>query len=144
MEWKQIMGINYFKKLPWVNAFPLTRYPLRVSFNRLIRTRNVKRVRGSSTPPTCEQAEGAARPLVHVHVVRVNMAHQDAVVVVVQVVPPQHVQLPPHRRHHVVNSPLQHGTAGQPLVLMGSEVGWGGGTDGGEERGKKVMQMRGR
>lgn len=55
------------------------------------------------------------------------MAHQDAVVVVVQVVPPQHVQLPPHRRHHVVNSPLQHGTAGQPLVLMGSGVGgWGG------------------
>lgn len=100
-----------------------------------------------STPPTCEQAEGAARPLVHVHVVGVNMAHQDAVVVVVQVVPPQHVQLPPHRRHHVVNSPLQHGTAGQPLVLMGRGGGGGGvggGTDGGEERGKKVMQMRGR
>lgn len=51
------------------------------------------------------------------------MAHQDAVVVVVQVVPPQHVQLPPHRRHHVVNSPLQHGTAGQPLVLMGGGRG---------------------
>lgn len=68
------------------------------------------------------------------------MAHQDAVVVVVQVVPPQHVQLPPHRRHHVVNSPLQHGTAGQPLVLMGSgvEVVWGGrGGGGGQMEGKK-------
>lgn len=73
---------------------------------------------GSSTLPTCEQAEGAARPLVQIHVVGVNMADQDAVVVVVQVVPPQHVELPPHRRHHVVNSPLQHGTAGQPLVLQ--------------------------
>lgn len=80
---------------------------------------------GSSTLPTCEQAEGAARPLVQIHVVGVNMADQDAVVVVVQVVPPQHVEPPPHRRHHVVNSPLQHGTAGQPLVLQGG--GWGGG-----------------
>lgn len=47
------------------------------------------------------------------------MADQDAIVVVVQVVPPEHVQLPPHRRHDVVHSPLQHGTAGQPLVLRG-------------------------
>lgn len=67
--------------------------------------------------PTREEAEGAARPLVQVHVVGVDVADQDAVVVVVQVVPAQHVELPPHRRHDVVNPPLQHGTAGQPLVL---------------------------
>lgn len=65
------------------------------------------------------------------------MAHQDAVVVVVQVVPPQHVQLPPHRRHHVVNAPLQHGTAGQPLVLVGSGVEVGGKGGGNRWRGRK-------
>lgn len=54
---------------------------------------------------------------VHVHVVGVDMADQDAVVVVIQVVAAQHVQVPPHRRHDVVNPPLQHGAAGQPLVL---------------------------
>lgn len=70
-----------------------------------------------ATLPTREEAEGAARPLVQVHVVGVDVAHQDAVVVVVQVVPAEHVELPPHRRHDVVNPPLQHGTAGQPLVL---------------------------
>ena len=69
--------------------------------------------------PTREEAEGAARPLVQVHVVGVDVADQNAVVVVVQVVPAQHIELPPHRRHDVVNSPLQHGTAGQPLVLRG-------------------------
>lgn len=78
-----------------------------------------------STLPTREEAEGAARPLVQVHVVGVDVADQDAVVVVVQVVPTQHVELPPHRRHDVVNSPLQHGTAGQPLVLK-TEVTGGG------------------
>lgn len=67
--------------------------------------------------PTREEAEGAARPLVQVHVVGVDVTDEDAVVVVVQVVPTQHVQLPPDRRHDVVNPPLQHGTAGQPLVL---------------------------
>lgn len=104
---------------------------------------------GSSTLLTCEQAEGAARPLVHIHVIGVDVAHQDAVVVVVQVVPPQHVQLPPHRRHHVVNSPLQHGTAGQPLVLHEPGGGWGGGhrwrQRKGEEShadGRKVRCMR--
>lgn len=74
---------------------------------------------GLFTLPTCEEAEGAARPLVQVHVVGVDVADQDAVVVVVQVVPTEHVELPPHRRHDVVNSPLQHGTAGQPLILSG-------------------------
>lgn len=49
------------------------------------------------------------------------MADEDAVVVVVQVIPPQDVQVPPHGRHDVVNSPLQHGAAGQPLVL---EMWW--------------------
>lgn len=99
----------------------------------------------SSTLPTCEQAEGAARPLVHVHVVGVDVAHQDAVVVVVQVVAPQHVELPPHRRHHVVDSPLQHGTAGQPLVLQEPRL-WGlGGQMEGEESDadeRKVRCMR--
>lgn len=75
-------------------------------------------VRGFITWPTCEEAEGAARPLVQVHVVRVDVTDQDAVVVVIQVVPTEHVQLPPHRRHDVVHSPLQHGTAGQPAVLQ--------------------------
>lgn len=74
---------------------------------------------GFSIWPTCEEAEGAARPLVHVHVVGVNMADQDAVVVVVQVVPTQHIKLSPYRCHDVVDSPLQHGTTGQPLVLYG-------------------------
>lgn len=75
--------------------------------------------------PTREEAEGAARPLVQVHVVGVDVADQDAVVVVVQVVPTQHVELPPHGRHDVVNSPLQHGTAGQPLVLKRRWRWWG-------------------
>lgn len=72
--------------------------------------------------PTSEEAEGTASPLVQVHVVGVDMADQDAVVVIVQVIPAQYVELPPHCRHDVVNSPLQHGTAGQPLVLRGVEV----------------------
>lgn len=38
------------------------------------------------TLPTREEAEGAASPLVHVHVVRVNVTDQDAVVVVVEVI----------------------------------------------------------
>lgn len=32
---------------------------------------------------TCEETEGAACPLVHVHVVRVDVSNQDAVIVVV-------------------------------------------------------------
>lgn len=76
---------------------------------------------GPTTRPTCEEAEGAARPLVQVHVVGVDGTHQDAVVVVIQVVPAEHVELPPHRRHDVVHPPLQHGTAGQPLVLKVAE-----------------------
>lgn len=60
----------------------------------------------SSTVPTSEEAEGAASPLVQVHVVRVDVADEDAVVVVVQVVAAQHVELPPHRRHDMVHSPL--------------------------------------
>lgn len=38
---------------------------------------------GFSMLPTCEEAEGAACPLVQIHVVGVDMADQDAVVVVV-------------------------------------------------------------
>lgn len=71
--------------------------------------------------PTCEEAEGAAGPLVQVHVVAVDVTDQDAVVVVVQVVPAEHVELPPHGRHDVVHAPLQHGTAGQPLILTESK-----------------------
>lgn len=75
------------QKSPLGNAFPLIHYPLLVIFNRLIQTGFFKCVCGSrgasSTLPTCEQAEGAARPLVQIHVVGVNMADQDAVVVVV-------------------------------------------------------------
>ncbi len=101
---------------------------------------------GFFTLPTREEAEGAARPLVQVHVVGVDVADQDAVVVVVQVVPTQHVELPPHRRHDVVNSPLQHGTAGQPLVLKRKvevvESGIRGKADGREERWKKMIRHR--
>lgn len=85
---------------------------------------------GSITLPTCEEAEGATRPRVQVHVVGVDVTDEDAVVVVIQVVPAQHVELPPHRRHDVVHAPLHHGTAGQPLVLEVVEskrcVGWEG------------------
>lgn len=56
--------------------------------------------------PTCEQAKGAACPLVHVHVVGVNVADQYAVIVIVQVVPTQYIELPPHCRHDVVYPPL--------------------------------------
>lgn len=80
-------------------------------------------MRESSPQPTREEAEGAAGPLVHVHVVGVDVAHQDAVVVVVQVVAAQHVEVPPHRRHDVVDPPLQHGAAGQPLVLSAGRGG---------------------
>lgn len=66
---------------------------------------------------TCEEAEGAAGPLVQVHVVGVDVADQDAVVVVVQVVSSEHIKVPPHGHHDMIDSPLQHGAAGQPLVL---------------------------
>lgn len=72
---------------------------------------------GEASRLTCEEAEGAAGPLVQVHVVRVDVADQDAVVVVVQVVSPEHVQVPPHGHHDVIDPALQHGAAGQPLVL---------------------------
>lgn len=72
------------------------------------------------------------------------MADQDAVVVVVQVVAAQHVEVPPHRRHDVVNPPLQHGAVGQPLVLSAGGGGGGGGGGGrgvgGVRRGDQVEE----
>lgn len=72
---------------------------------------------------TCQQAEDAATPLVGVHRVRVDVAHQDPIVVEVQVVPAQHVEMAPHSGHNVVYPPLEHGAVSQPVVLTQGEGG---------------------
>lgn len=57
---------------------------------------------------TCEHVEAAACPLVGVYAVGVYVTDQDAIVVVVQVIPTQYVQLPLDSGHGVIHPPLQH------------------------------------
>lgn len=60
------------------------------------------------TELTCEHVEAAACPLVGVYAVGVYVTDQDAIVVVVQVIPTQHVQLPLDSSHGVIHPPLRH------------------------------------
>lgn len=69
------------------------------------------------TMPTCQHVEAATGPLVSIYAVGVYVTDQDPIVVVVQVIPTQHVELPLDSSHGVIHSPLQHWAAAQPLIL---------------------------
>lgn len=76
----------------------------------------------SSKHPFCpvltgQHVEAAAGPLVSVYAVGVYVTDQDAVIVVVQVIPTQHVQLPLDSSHGVIHPPLQHRATARPFVL---------------------------
>lgn len=68
-----------------------------------------------------QQGKAAARPLVGVYVVGIDVPHEDPVVIETQVVAPEDVELPPNGGHGVVDPPLQHGAAAYPLILQRKE-----------------------
>lgn len=57
---------------------------------------------------TCQHVEAAPRPLVSIYAVGVYVPNQDPIVVVVKIVPTQHIEFPLDGSHGVIHSPLQH------------------------------------